>query len=225
MTSFSYSGLGVPVRTPVAEAHRAAWKAIGSAGSCWTGPQRVAIAEQARTTRVQRAEPPWLRKLPEAGAGLPDAAVEAARKIAADAPKIDRAWAQTAIAALGDAAYVELAGVVICICAIDTFADALGVPYEPLPEPQPGEPDGVRNESVANVGAYVPLQDPWQGPNVARALSLVPGTNATFFGLVGSMYSETPGRGFLELVWDGPLSRPQAELLAARVAAVNECFY
>ena len=28
-----------------------------------------------------------------------------------------------------------------------------------------------------------------------------------------------------ELVWDRPLSRPQVELIAARVSAVNECFY
>jgi AhpD family alkylhydroperoxidase len=27
------------------------------------------------------------------------------------------------------------------------------------------------------------------------------------------------------MVWDGPLSRPQAELLAARVSSINECFY
>ena len=225
MAAFPYAELGFPVRDSVREAHRAAWRAIASAGSWWTGARRVAIAEQARAALAQRAEPPWLRKLPQAGAGLSDAAVEAARKIAADAPEIDRAWAKRAIAALGDAAYVELACVVVCISAIDTFADALGVPYEPLPEPQPGEPDGARNEAVADVGAYVPLQEPWQGPNVGRALSLVPGANATFFGLVMPMYSGAPGQNFLELVWKGPLSRPQTELLAARVSAVNECFY
>ena len=43
-------------------------------------------------------------------------------------------------------------------------------------------------------------------------------------GLVMAMYGG-PNK-FFELVWEGgALSRPQVELLAARVSAVNECFY
>jgi hypothetical protein len=60
------------------------------------------------------------------------------------------------------------------------------------------------------------------GPNVGRALSLVPRDNQSFFALVGSMYAL---RDFQDLVWDRPLSRPQVELVAARVSALNECFY
>ena len=105
-----------------------------------------------------------------------------------------------------------------------TFADALGVAYEPLPEPEAGEPDRAQNPAVAAVGAYVPLQEPWQGPNVARALSLVPDQNLMFMSLVMQMYGGQ--NDFFKLVWeDGPLSRPQVELLAARVSAVSECFY
>ena len=32
-------------------------------------------------------------------------------------------------------------------------------------------------------------------------------------------------KDFGELVWDRPLMRPQVELVAARVSALNECFY
>jgi len=111
-----------------------------------------------------------------------------------------------------------------CVSAIVSYAGALGVPYEPLPGPAAGEPDRARNESVEDAGAYVPLQAPWKGPNVGRALSLVPGQNMMFMGLVMSMYGGP--NSFFELVWDdAPLSRPQAELLAARVSAVSECFY
>ena len=63
---------------------------------------------------------------------------------------------------------------------------------------------------------------PWKGPNVGRALSLVPGDHFAFMMLVQAMYSSN---GFGELVWDAPLNRAQCELLAARVSAVNECFY
>jgi hypothetical protein len=44
-----------------------------------------------------------------------------------------------------------------------------------------------------------------------------------FFGLVASLYSVSD---FAMLVWeDRPLARPQVELVASRVSAVNECFY
>ena len=66
--------------------------------------------------------------------------------------------------------------------------------------------------------------DPWEGPNVSRALSLVPAANELFMQNVSSMYVGRGG-GFNDMVWDGPMSRPQAELLAARVSSINECFY
>ena len=223
MAPFAYDGL--PVRDEIREAQRAAWTAIARPGATWTGEERVALAEQVREARRRRADPPWLRSgLPDAGTTLPEAAVEVARTIAADAHKIDRTWAHERVAALGETAYVEIAGLAASLCAIDTFADALGCGYEPLPTPQAGEPTGEQNTEVGDAGAYVPLQEPWQGPNVGRALSLVPSSNATFFGLVMAMYGG-PQR-FFALVWeDGPLSRPQVELLAARVSSVNECFY
>lgn len=223
MASFEYEGL--PVRDETQDAQRAAWAAIARPGATWTGEERVSLAEQVREARRRRADPPWLRNgLPDPGGALPQAAVDTARTIAADAHKIDRTWAAEKVAALGDAAYVEIAGLAASVCAIDTFADALGCGYEPLPTPQAGEPSRERNSEVGDAGAYVPLQEPWQGPNVGRALSLVPSSNVTFFGLVMAMYGG-PQR-FFELVWeDGPLSRPQVELLAARVSSVNECFY
>ena len=48
--------------------------------------------------------------------------------------------------------------------------------------------------------------------------------NALFMSNVQEMYASNGG-GFSDMVWNGPLSRPQAELLAARVSSVNECFY
>ncbi|MGB1506686.1 MAG: alkylhydroperoxidase-related (seleno)protein, partial [Acidimicrobiales bacterium] len=66
------------------------------------------------------------------------------------------------------------------------------------------------------------MLEPFPFANVARALSQVPSANTTFYTLVRPMYSAA---GFDELVWTTPLSRPQVELVAARVAAMNECFY
>ena len=225
MPIFDYAADGFEVREAIVDAHRASWEKIARAGSHWTGAQRVEIARQGRAARALRGDAPWLRKgLPDAEGRLSDAAVEAARTIGADAHKIDAAWAKQKIAALGDAAYVELGAVVVTVTAIDAFGEALGRGHEPLPEPEEGEPDGVRLAEAVDAGAYVPMQDPFQGPNVARALSLVPDANALFFANVMAMYSSHDG-GFYDLAWNGPLARPQAELLAARVSALNECFY
>ena len=225
MAAFDYAAADLDVREIIVQANRSTWERLANPGSHWTGAERIEIARQARAARAVRATPPWLREgLPDAGGRLPEAAVEAARTIAADAHKIDAAWAARTIAALGDAAYVELGSIVASTAALDAFGEALGRGHEPLPDPVPGEPDGARLAEVADVGAYLPLMEPWQGPNVGRALSLVPSANLLFMQNVMAMYS-SEGGGFFDTVWDGPLSRPQAELLAARVSALNECFY
>ena len=58
---------------------------------------------------------------------------------------------------------------------------------------------------------------------MSRALSLVPTTNGQWRHLVDTHYSR--GAEFANLRWEFPLSRPQAELVAARATALNECFY
>ena len=149
----------------------------------------------------------------------------AARTIAADAHRIDRDWATQAIETLGDAAYVELGSIVATVAALDAFAEALGRDQEPLPSAEAGtRADTASADGVADIGAYVPLVSPFSGPNVSRALSLVPEANRLFFTNVGAMYGGVE-QSFYDLEWTGPISRPQAELLAARVSALNECFY
>lgn len=224
--AFDYAGAGFAVRDEITQAHRTSWEKIARPGSYWTGTQRVEIARQARAARAARNDPPWSREhLPDAEGRLSEAAVDTARTIAADAHQIDRTWAEQAIAALGDAAYVELGSIVVTVSALDAFGEALGRGHEPLPTPiEDGAPDGARHEPVTDIGAYLPMADPFPGPNVGRALSLVPEANTLFFSNVMVMYGG-PGGSFYDLKWDGPISRPQAELLAARVSALNECFY
>ncbi len=140
-----------------------------------------------------------------------------------DAHRLDREQADAAIAKLGDGRYVELVGVVASVVAIDMFAGALGADSEPLPDPAGGEPSRARPGSVGDDGAWVPMTMPFQGPNVARALSLVPSAAMMFGTLALEMYAKGD---FAKLVWEErPLARPQVELVAARVSALNECFY
>ena len=137
--SFDYTAFPHPVRASLAESHRAVWSRLAEAGTWWTGAQRIAIAQVTREAFARRNDPPWLRQDEESRvAGLPEAAVRAARRIALDAKRLDALQVQEMVAALGDAPYVELTSLVVCVVAIDAFAAALGVPPEPLPEPLAG---------------------------------------------------------------------------------------
>ncbi len=225
--SFDAGRFPVPVREDMATALRRSWADIGRPGTWWTGPERVAIAALARAERLQRTEPPWRRDhsqpLPPP---LPGKAVEAARKIGADPTHLDRDWAEGTIAELGDAPYVELASVVVTTVAVDAFCEAMGIEHEALPEPETGEPTRERPDGMGDIGAWVPVQVvDWNRANVARALSLVPEGVRTFFRMVVAMYAGTV-TDFEKMVWDHrPLARPQVELIAARVSALNQCFY
>lgn len=222
---FAYAESPHKVRDDIGSAHRAFWQRLPRAGAFFTGAERRALADVVRAVRPLRSKPPWLRGEQAATeGGLPAAAVEAARTIAIDAHRIDPEWAARVSGELGDAAYVEIVALVAQLTAVDVFAEALGIPLEPLPDVPDDDaaPTGAVPEGCGDIGAYVPMMLANPGPNVGRALSLQPEENQTFFGLVGAMYAFAD---FGELVWDRPLSRPQVELVAARVSAVNECFY
>lgn len=224
MPPFDYASSPHPVRADIRAAHTAFWERLPEAGEWWTGAARIAIAAEAREAWAQRTQPPWLRSLPDiAEVPLPEPAVEAVRAVAVDVHRIDEGFAARTALALGDAAYVELVALAVQTIAVDAFAAALGVPCEPLPTPRDGKPGRSRPGGVGDIRAHVECLLDYAGPNVGRAMSLAPNDNATFLGLVGSMYALAD---FMEMVWkDRPLSRPQVELVAARVSAVNECFY
>jgi len=222
MNTLSFVYDNVDVREDIADAHRQTWDALAQAGAFWSDVDRIEIANQARAARTQRKELAFNRTYP--ATQLTAQALDATRKIAADAGKIDRAWASQHVASLGAGAYAELVSIVAAVSAIDAFCEALGRTHEPLPSPNGGSCHAAQAEGASDIGGYLPMVDPWEGPNVSRALSLVPSANQLFMNNVRSMYGGNGG-GFNDMMWDGPLSRPQAELLAARVSSINECFY
>lgn len=196
---------------------------LSHSGTWWNAEQMRAVVARADARSRQRALPPWTHELPDAGELLPAEAIAVIDRIAGDPAAVDTDWAAEQIEALGDAPYVELVGTVAVAVALRIHADAVGADAEPIVvASEPGEPSRDRPDGVGHIGAHVPMLDPFPFANVARALSLVPSANQTFYTLVRPMYSAA---GFEELVWNTPLSRPQVELVAARVAAMNECFY
>lgn len=222
MVAFTFDDVSVTVTDEIAQSQLDAWAQLGQPGTWWSGSERLSIAARARLAFAQRATPPWSRDLPADQPGLSAEAVAAVDQLALDAGKIDTAWASDAIAKLGDGQYVELIAIVAVVVMVDIHAEAVGADLAPFPAATAGEPSRARPEGLGDIGAHVPVLDPFPFANVARALSLVPDANALFRLVSVPTYSAP---GFADLAWDTPLGRPQVELVASRVAAMNECFY
>lgn len=235
------------VRRDLLEAQARAWRGIGQPGTWWTGAERVAIAAEARAAarcalclaRQASLSPDAVTGIHDGPAALPPAAVEAVHRIATDPGRLTRRWFDRLAAdGLGDAAYVELLGVVVTVLGIDAFCRAIGAPPHPLPQAEPGTPARVRPAAARDEGAWVPtipsgaasgdIADlyadiPGPVPNVIRALSLVPDALRTLKDLGAAHYMTTAE--MTDLRHGRSLSRGQMELVAGRVSALRSCFY
>ncbi|MDH3683123.1 MAG: hypothetical protein OEV40_24615 [Acidimicrobiia bacterium] len=210
--------------------HEAAER-LAEPGDWLTGLQRIAAWNEVRDAAAnpldearQRAVSPFaVAGKHEATDHLGSTAVEVVHRVATDPGRLTRAWAERAIAELGEETYTELVGVTAIATIIDRFDLITSNSLRPLPMPVGGRPARIRPDDVGDVGAWVSQAVDKTRANVSRALTLVPRTQSAWRPLVDSHYSRGPE--FLTLVWDRAMSRPQVELIAARTTALNECFY
>jgi hypothetical protein len=135
-------------------------------------------------------------------------------------------------------AYVELVAVVTFITGVDFFCRSLDIDPFPLPEPLPGEPSRHLPASARADTAWVPMIDPQDAsgpeadmyppapfiPNIVRALSLVPDAVRGLRRLSDAHYLPVAQIGD-PTARRPELDRLQTELIAARVSALNQCFY
>ncbi len=236
----------IAVREDIRDAHRRLWEHIRAPGTWWTGTQRVAIAAEARradgcgfcSARKAALSPSAVRGEHESTATLPRNVVEVIHRVRMDPARLARPWFDTVIAGgLGVPAYVELVGVVTMVTGVDYFARALGVAPFPLPEPLPGEPSRYVPASATTGTAWVPMIAPEDAagaeadlyppnamvPNIVRALSVVPAEARVLQALSASHYLPVEQIG--DPTVRRSLDRMQMELVAARVSALNQCFY
>jgi hypothetical protein len=247
MRHLDYSAAGVPVRDDLQATQRFLWEHIRAPGTWWTGAQRVAMAAEARhaaTCELCRRRKAALSPNSVTGdhdtlGTLPASLVDVIHRIRTDPARLSRPWFEQVVASgLEAAAYVEVVGVVTMATGMDYFARALGIaPFE-IPEPLAGEPSRYRPAAAKSGEAWVPMiaaedasgpeADLYGGarmaPNIMRALSSVPAearalhrATATHYLAVKQIPDPSARRGALD--------RLQTELVAARVSALNECFY
>lgn len=237
----------LPARERLLDEIETAWRRLAEPGTWWSGPDRVAIASEARAAencnlcreRAAALSPSTVQGRHDcSGRGLPDAAIEAVHRLKRDASRITERWVRDIVdGGLGEERYVELIGIVATVTALDTFDGALDRPRRSLPSPQPGEPSRHRPQGARRDLAWVATlapeavqpNDPNPYPvhgdkNIHRALSLVPQEVVNFFDLDVELYlKDHEIRDFGNEY--RAISHAQIELIAARASALNRCHY
>lgn len=224
----------LPLTDELRDAHDSALGALVSPGPRWTGTERRQIVETARAAMncsLCARRKPALSPTSESGehdgpTGLPPIVIDAIHRIRTDPGRLTRSWFDQITAEIGQAAYVEMVSVINTSVIIDTLHAALDQPLADLPEPQSGAPTNAPSGDVVDDGAWVPISRAPRDmadtglpvvPNIVRAMGLVPDAVALFFSTFRPHYALKD----IEL----SLSQSQAELVAAKVSAMNECFY
>ena len=231
-----YEDTHYPVSPQVVERHGEAWRLIAAAGAFWSGEERVRMVAEARAAtacllceRRQAALSPFAADGEhDTASDLPAVLIDMIHRLRTDPGRYTRTVFDGVLAAgISRERYIEAVSVVNAAVIVDTMHAALGLPLPDLPTPEPGSPTGQQVPDVVDDGAWVPLTRVDDrtatvtglpgAPNIARSMGCVPAAVALFF---------TAFRGHYALR-DIPLSvsQPQAEFIASRVSALNQCFY
>lgn len=233
------------MRKGLAESQARAWAAIAAPGTWLTGERRVAVAAElrharscAQCARLKTALSPNLPGEHDSLGKLPPAAVELVHRVVSDPGRLTESWAQSVLGrSLTEGEYVEIVGIIAMVMMIDTFHRALGLPERALPASLPGEPTRYTPPGAKKQAAWLALVEPedavpadgpmYPHPRVGyiyRALSLVPQAVRDYWALAFEHYlpSEFVYR-FDQSI--RAISRPQTEILAARVSALHQCAY
>ena len=248
MAHFDYSAAPYSIRPDFAEAYAAYWQRLAQPGSWWTGAERVAIAREVRAAttctycqaRKDALSPYNFPGEHDRDSDLPEEVVDAVHRIITDQNRITQAWVDSlAESGVTEGHYVELLGITVTVFSIDEFHRGLGLPLEPLPEPIAGEPDHYRPAAAIPGTGYVSMlpvsgnftareQGLWpksRGPNVLRALSLVPDTVRHWQDVAAVQYLPTKTLLNFGSATGRSINRMQIETVAGRVSSYAECFY
>ncbi len=247
-----FTSCAVPVRDDLANAHAMVLSRLARPGTWWTGAERIAIAAEARAAntcafcveRKQALSPYTIEGThttdPLSEGVLFEPMIGMIHMMVTDVTRITKqAIDDLSTSGFTHGHYVEALGIVVAVRSMDQTNKGLGVPVHGLPSPVAGEPSQAKPGPLVEGEAFVPMlarqepdapdQDLWGGdfaksiPNVARALSLVPDAVRDWFELSDAQY--IPAGKFGAVTEGRNLSRAQIELLAARVSALNDCFY
>ena len=233
-----YEHTDYPLRKHLVEAHEKVWERIAGPGPFWRGAERIAMVVESRAatychlcaSRRQELSPYAINGAHESETGLDDVIIDMIHRIRSDPGRITRSMFDGVMkAGISPERYIEIVSVVNSSVIVDTLHAAVGLPLAALPDPKSGEPTGQPPANVTDEGAWVPIavgnERPGlinglsnnREPNIARAMGLVPSAVELFFTAFRPHYA------LQNIPLD--LQQSQAEFIASRVSALNQCFY
>lgn len=224
----------LPLSEPLRIAHQETLAKIVRPGPYWSGAERRAMAEAARAAdscalciaRKAAVSPMAVNGHHDGPDTLAATLLDAIHRIRTDPGRLTKRWFESVVAEIGEGPYVEMVSVVTSLVIVDTLHSSLGQSLPALPYPVAGPPTGEPAGDVVDAGAWVPIARAPRDmadtglpvvPNIVRAMGLVPKAVELFFGTFRPHYALEDIRL--------SLSQAQAEYVASRVSALNECFY
>lgn len=247
MSMSAFAKTDLPVRADLAESQERAWHAIAAPGTWLDGQRRVAVAAEIRhafgcahCARIKAAlSPNGVAGAHDSLGELTDAEVELIHRTVNDPGRLSETWAQSVLAqGMSEGEYVEIAGIIAMVMMMDTCTRALGLPDRALPKAVAGSPTRYRPPGAREDAAWLPIVEPpdvveadgpmYPSPKagyIYRALSSVPQSMRDYWALANCHY--LPGQAIyrFDLPTMRAISRPQTEILAARVSALHQCVY
>ena len=228
------------IRSDLVEAHDRAWAAIAAPGTWLTGERRVAVAAEIRRARdcplcarIKAALSPY-----SVEGKHESAEAELIHRVVNDPGRLSEKCAQSVLArGLSEGEFVEIVGLIAMVMMMDTCMQGLGLPERELPVPKSGAPTRYRPAGAKKKAAWLPIVEPEDAteadgpmyPNpkagyIYRGLSLVPQSLRDYWALANCHYM--PGQYVYQFDKSiRAISRPQTEIMAARVSALHQCVY
>lgn len=246
MSSTPFDNSTYEVRQDLVDAQLEAWERIAAPGTWLDSAHRIAVVAEIRQARScdfcgeinEALSPNAVTGTHTTTGALSDAEVELIHRGVSDPGRLSQAWSQDVLAAgLSEGAYVEIVGIIASVMIMDTATMALGAEETPLPDPVPGEPTRYLPPGAKVQAAWLPIVEPedvvetdeplYPSPKVGyiyRGLSMVPESMRNYWAMANTHY--LPG----EYVYQfdktiRAISRPQMELMAARVSGLHQCAY
>lgn len=239
--SQTYSDSSFAIRADLAAVHSTTMESFSVPGTWFDAKERREIVALSRRARAERGYEIQGYTDEVQDVDLPAGALKLIKMVSCEAEKIDKNFYLELVSnGLHAEQYVEIVGLVARAVSVDTFCRSLGLSIRLLADARDGVPSKQLPDTATIDHAWVPIipAGPKGGApaqalygetefvaNIFSALSLVPDEASSVMQLGQTQYVEARDFQNFKFFRDENFSRAQLELVAARISALNNCFY
>ena len=239
--SQTYSDSSFAIRADLAAVHSTTMESFSVPGTWFDAKERREIVALSRRARAERGYEIQGYTDEVQDVDLPAGALKLIKMVSCEAEKIDKNFYLELVSnGLHAEQYVEIVGLVARAVSVDTFCRSLGLSIRLLADARDGVPSKQLPDTATIDHAWVPIipAGPKGGApaqalygetefvaNIFSALSLVPDEASGVMQLGQTQYVEARDFQNFKFFRDENFSRAQLELVAARISALNNCFY